>query len=185
MLDTLVGGSAVVANVAISVGVVVAVFQLRKSREANRLQREVFLADHERRKKQATIEFTHTVLERRREVQLMIRDSFGADHVNPTDARYADNEDLKRAVARFLNLMERISVGINIGVYDLHAFSRITGRSTIEFFHKLRPIIEHRRKEVGSPTLFGDFELMVKELEHEREMLGPPRPPDLAKILHS
>jgi hypothetical protein len=184
MPDTFLTISTIIANTALTAGVVVAVVQLSGLRASNQLQREVFLADHERRKKQATIEFTHRVLEERRAVSGLITNAFGADHINPGDPRYSENPELKSAVLRYLNLMERISVGINIGVYDLHTFSRITGRATSRFFRRLTPIIESRRLETGAPTLYRDFEVMTKAIDADRDQYLASLP-DLAKIQHS
>lgn len=54
MLSTIVEVSTIVTNIFLSVGAVIAVFQLIQMKKSNILQSKSLMADHERRKKQST-----------------------------------------------------------------------------------------------------------------------------------
>jgi len=142
-----------------------------------------FRADHERRKKQATIEFTHNVLELRSSVWSQVTSVFGSDVINPTDPRYKDDVKLQANVTQYLKLMERLAVGINVGVYDLYVFTRITGRATSNTYKRLFPVIEEKRKSAQAPTLYIEFERLVRSIDEEMSRMYPtPTGKDMALI---
>lgn len=77
------------------------------------------------------------------------------------------NPEIKEAleaIHRYLDLMERFSVGVNIGVYDLRVFMRIAGRSTTNKYEKIKDYISCRRTLLGRPDLYVDFEKMVNNI---------------------
>ena len=57
MLDIIYKLSTIIANVFILAGTVIAILQLIKMKENNSLQLKSLLADHERKRKQSTLEF--------------------------------------------------------------------------------------------------------------------------------
>ena len=57
MLDIIVDVSTIITNIFLSVGAVIGVFQLIQMKKSNILQSKSLMADHERRKKQSTLEF--------------------------------------------------------------------------------------------------------------------------------
>ena len=121
------------------------------------------LADHKRRKRQATLELYQPISEETFVLRNKIRDVFGNTEINPADQRYKGDNELKRAITRFLSLYERISVGINLNVLDLKVFMRIAGKSTINWYDRLKPIIEYRREKSHS-SAYSDFELLVTRM---------------------
>ncbi|MCL2059261.1 MAG: DUF4760 domain-containing protein [Oscillospiraceae bacterium] len=173
MLDTIVIVSTILSNATIVIGIVVAIMQLKNMQISNDLLKKSTIADHERRKKQSTIEFTHTVLEERTIAAREINRIFPNDQViNVDDPRYNDNVVLQAAVFKYLSLMERLAVGINIGVYDLHTYIRIIGRRTVDFYKRLEPIIIARRRKLDMPSLYIDFEKLVKDIVKESKPLN-------------
>jgi len=106
--------------------------------------------------------------------------------VNVNDARYVDNPIARSAIMRYLILMERISVGINIEVYDLHTFMRLTGRATINFFDRVLPVIMNERRTTGRNYLFCDFQKLAMDMKDEYSRRDPPLIADnTATIRHS
>jgi hypothetical protein len=136
-------------------------------------------ADHERRKKQSTIEFYQEISNITAKLKEDIDKIFGSDAVNPTDSRYSENEELKLKISQYLTIMERLAVGINTGVYDLDIYIRCAGRSTINWFERLVHIIKDKRKD-GKSHLYTDFETMTNKLIRHYE-----NPDKLANIIHS
>lgn len=57
MLSTIVEIFTIVTNIFLSIGAVIATFQLIQMKKSNMLQSKSLMADHERRKKQSTLEF--------------------------------------------------------------------------------------------------------------------------------
>jgi len=166
MLATVESITIITSNIAVVVGIVIAILQLQKMQVSNDLQQREFLADHERRKKQATIEFSHQVLEERAKAAEKINAIFKDGAVINVSAQdYIDDlDDVRGSITRYLNLMERISVGINTGVYDLSIFMRITGYATVTFYKRIEPVISERRRESQRQTMYCDFEKFIVKL---------------------
>lgn len=57
MINIIVQISTIVTNIFLSIGAIIAVFQLIQMKKNNILQLKSLMADHERRKKQSTLEF--------------------------------------------------------------------------------------------------------------------------------
>ena len=87
--------------------------------------------------------------------------------VDPDDPRYVDDPELRKTVRRFLNLMERVAVGVNAGVYDIRILNRICGLTTIQFYRRVEKVIA-RRREINGPTIYIDFEKLVERLQEVR-----------------
>lgn len=81
MLDTIVKLSTIFTNVFLIAGAIVAVLQLKKMKESNALQLESILADHERRKKQSTLEFYSEVYPYLSELRTKITDTFCDEYI--------------------------------------------------------------------------------------------------------
>jgi|GEM_PF-1018565 len=186
MLDILVSITVIASNIAVVVGIIIAILQLQKMKASNDLQQKSILADHERRKKQSTIEFAYQVLEERIVATDQINKVFkNQEVVNVTAQEYINNVNgVRKAISRYLNLMERISVGINIGVYDRDTFMRITGRLTIRFYKRIEPVIMEKRKD-GNIHAYCDFEQLVKDMANSYQEITPLIQNDNASIKHS
>ena len=177
----------IVSSIAVVIGIIIAILQLQKMQVSNDLQQKSILADHERRKKQSTIEFSHQVLEERIKATDQINKVFkNQEVVNVTTPDYINNvNDVKGAISRYLNLMERISVGINIGVYDRDTFMRITGSLTIKFYRRIEPVIMEKRKKTGNPKAYCDFEQLVIDMTNAYHEVTPLIQSNNANIKHS
>jgi hypothetical protein len=148
-----------IAGIATVVGVYIAILHLRN-------QVTALKADHERHKKQSTIEFFYQLNEHTSNIVNLMDQHVTTGVVNK-DKIDADAE-LRHSVWQYLSKMESFSVGINIGVYDLHTYNRIAGRIAIKRFDTLRPWIEELRDRNSAPTMFTDYENMIGELNNIR-----------------
>jgi hypothetical protein len=160
ILSIILTGSNILANIAIILGVIIAIIQL--------------LADHERRKKQATIEFYDQIFRLASPLAKSIRENFTTGYINPTEKAYSDNVEIQNNIRNYLSLMERISAGINIGVFDFSTFSRLAGTSTKNMHTMLYYVIPYLRQNEGNPKLFIEFEWLIKKIDNKT--IKPPDP---------
>lgn len=124
MLSTIVEVSTIVTNIFLSVGAVIAVFQLIQMKKSNILQSKSLMADHERRKKQSTLEFYSDIYPYLSEFRTKITDIFGNGYVTPDDVRYKQDKDIQQMIYEYLVIIERFAVGINSGIYDINVFAK-------------------------------------------------------------
>lgn len=127
------------------------------------LNRKVAKLDLDRRKKEATIAFTHEILELVSDLRQLITDEYNREPIKYSE--YQSNDEMKQVITKYLNIMERISVGINSGVYDIDIYSRICGRTTIIYWDQLSHVIEEKRKDLHRDTLFIEYEQLVTKLK--------------------
>lgn len=160
------------------VGVVVAVWHIR--------------ANHERRKKQATIEFYHIIDDHCTESLRQIDKKFPRNNVISVSDIESDKsgDDTLRAIKKYLYHMECLSVGINTKVYDIFVFERMAGNFTVRWFDRLKEVIISFRKDFDSQGCpkshaYKDFEDVVSRLKEVRKKRFPMRERDLAKMKHS
>lgn len=173
MLSTVVGISTIVTNLFLSVGVVVAIFQLVQMRKSNILQSESMIADHDRRKKQSTLEFYTDIYPYLSEFRTKITDVFDNGYVTPDDARYNQNPDIQKMIYEYLVIIERFAVGVNSGIYDINVFAKTSGKTVSDMYKKLSPVIDEMRVTYKYPEMFNDFEKMCKDVEKVREKMYP------------
>ena len=152
--------SIILANVAVIAATVIGVLQFIRFTRATK-------ADHERRKKQATIEFYNEIDKEAFLLESMMIEKGIIGHV--PIATINEDVNFKEAVLRYMNLFERFSVGINTGVYDIYVFDRMMGRKVIYRFNSLRAYIEQRRSELNYQYLYNDFEKMIEYLKEVRK----------------
>jgi hypothetical protein len=163
-----------------SVGAILAVLIARKT----------FLADHERRKKQSTIEFYHNISNGS---GLPLRDLINKVYGNletmtTTDPKYQANPELKAKTRSYFRNMERLAAGINLGVYDFEVFYRLSGEPTIQMYKALQPLIEDRRKATDATSFCTEFENLYHELIKRKQMgesYYKKKKDDLGVIRHS
>lgn len=183
MFDALVAISTIITNLFLSLGVVIAVFQLIQMRKGNLLELNNMKADHERKKKQSTIEFYNEIYPYLRDCKAEIVSAFGEGYVTPDDKRYKENSILQKAINEYLIIIERFAVGVNAGIYDINIFAKTSGKIVCDTYKRLSPVIENMRKVQSYPELFNDFEKMCKDVEKIRERMYPkPLGEDLTSI---
>ena len=137
------------------------------------LQIKMLNSDHDRRKKQATMEHIRTI----RPIYVkLLRESekvFGQDVLSKENvaiilADYEKRENLKD----FLSTLEHLAVGVNTGIFDISIVYRMMGAYLIRMFNRFRPYIKEVQKSVNS-TAYIEFENMAKELEKMRKNILP------------
>lgn len=173
VLSTIVEVSTIVTNIFLSVGAVITVFQLIQMKKSNILQSKSLMADHERRKKQSTLEFYSDIYPYLSEFRTKITDIFGNGYVTPDDVRYIQDKDIQQMIYEYLVIIERFAVGVNSGIYDINVFAKTSGKVVSDMYKKLSPIIENMRITQNYPEMFNDFEKMSKDVLEVREKMYP------------
>lgn len=122
---------------------------------------KAFLADHERRKKQATIEYINLIRDRYRTIDFDLRGKYGEGEL---DTNKLTDDELQAAL-ELLSVVEHLAVGVNTGVYSLNVLSRLSGGYFSQLFERYYPVIRARRQMRGmKPTLFNEMEKMYQDL---------------------
>jgi len=162
-MEVLKDVSSILVNIAIVIGAIVGVLQLIKFVKSTK-------ADHERRQKQSTLEFYHTIWLETRDLIKKMRDEGIIDgHIPLEDTVKViiNNKDgLEDTVSRYLNLMNRLSVGVITKVYDIKIYNQMAGRSATNIYDSLEPYIKYKRHKIKrGVTLWCDFEQMIDEIK--------------------
>jgi len=172
------------AEIAICITPIIAMVAALIAIKQLRLMRESIKADHERRKKQATVEFCRSIRNECAGFMKQINEKFPKGKIfNVCDVE--NDEAILNIIREYLSRMEMLSVGINIGIYDIATFDRMAGASTIRSFDRLKEIIAFRRETRKAPYLYGDFEKLTSELTKLRGERFPKHDKDFAKMKHN
>lgn len=128
-----------------------------------RQQTKISRADHDRQKKQSTIEFYN----------LISTDSyqFLDDIKNKTLDLASVNSDkaLRKSVIRYLSRLERFAIGIASDVYDFEILCLMSGRYLSKKFNQFKPYIEEARINKNAPMLYKEFELLIAKIDAYRK----------------
>ena len=121
-----------------------------------------FRADHERRKKESTIEHVRSIRTLYRGLSGRLIDKFGEDAINLSQIDAAT----EREISEYLSIIEHLSVGVNTEVYDFDILSRMSGTYLVRMYFRLAPYIKSQQKQV--PSYFVEFEFLVENLQRRR-----------------
>jgi len=72
------------------------------------------------------------------------------------------------AIDRILDLYERLSLGVNIGIYDLDAIDRASGDLLVDDFRRYQAYIHYCRELEQTPKAWIEFEKLYDELVKQR-----------------
>jgi hypothetical protein len=146
---------------------VVVVFQLRAGIRS-------FKADHERRRKQATIEFITKIRPIWDENQRILDETFGEDTLTAEAiARLEDEPETRHVLRSLLANLEFMAVGMNTGVFDKDLLYRMAASYLIGIYHRLRPYINHVQRT--NPYTYIEFEEIVSRFEEKKRLRPDPR----------
>lgn len=125
-----------------------------------------FKADHERRKKQSTVEYVNRVRANYQPISDKIVAKFGKNKViNVDEIETNDMADIKE----FLSIVEHLAAGVNIGIFDFIIIERMSGSYFLNMREKFSPYIKDTRAKKANPRLYIEFETMCRDLEALRE----------------
>jgi len=133
-------------------GVVFVAVQIRQQTKISR-------ADHDRQKKQSTIEFYNA----------LSSDSYQfLDEIKGTVItieKVTADKALQKSVIRYLSRLERLAIGTAADVYDFEILCLMSGRYLIKKYEQFQLYIHAVRMNKNAPMLYKEFELLVKKLK--------------------
>jgi len=124
---------------------------------------KTFKADHERRKKQSTVEYINKIRRYYREVTNKLIDEFGDNAINLDQINATVRNDIKE----LLSVLEHMSTGVNTGVYDFEILNRMSGSFLVSRYHQLYPYISHAQRK--NPTFYIEFDRLCKIIENKKK----------------
>jgi hypothetical protein len=126
---------------------------------------KAFKADHERRKKQATIEFVGNIL---REVRLKIDAKYKFKTLTEADILRIKSEPEEEAELRnTLGAIEHLMVGVHTGVYDKDILYRMSASYITNLFDRVKPYVDKAREDF-TPAAYTEFEQIAREFQSRR-----------------
>jgi len=146
----------------ISLGTVIALIQIG-------IAVRTFRADHERRRKQATIEYINALRENYRRSNNALINKFGNDPIGKKEAKeIIDDEEYWALLKDMLGQFEHLSVGVNTNVFDIEILNKMSGQYLINVFDRWKKYIELRREVSTLKKVYIDFEILVNRLNSMR-----------------
>lgn len=149
-LVIIVGGIGSLAN---ALAVCILIWQAR-------IMTRAFKADHERRRKQSTIEYVNVIRERYRPINNSLANKFGGNHViNLSEIGPSDKSD----IIELLSVVEHLAVGVNVKVYDIEVIEKMAGTYFLRMYRRLEPYIVNARN--NNKKAYTEFESMKSKIE--------------------
>lgn len=145
--------------------------QVRQAREAAK-------HDHDRRRKQATLEFFSSSLQVERELMVDMPPVRLPDRIGPYVVEAiaeVESGDLSRGrkIDGMLGLYERLAVAVRTDIIDHEVLYRMMGTRMIAVYRNLLPWIIWIRDFYGEPDLYVELQWLASEYER-RLAAGPP-----------
>lgn len=124
-------------------------------------------AEHERQKKQATIEYLLNIRPLYKQLWNDVQNRFGYDIITETMVKALENEhEIRREIKELLATLEHASVGMNTGVYDKDLWYRMSASFLIRLYNRLRTYIKYVQSH--NPNAYIEFEGIVQEFEERK-----------------
>ena len=166
--DTVGSISQLVTTIATLVGLVLVLFQLR-------VAIRTFKADHERRKKQTTVEHVREIRPLYTKCRQLVDRKYGSDVLSDKDVEeiVRENGEIRDNLKEILAYLEFTAIGTNTGVFDKELWYRMSGSYLIRIYHRFRPYIKFAQK--NNPYAFIEFEEIVLEFEERKRLKPDPR----------
>jgi len=150
------------------------------------------IVDHDRRRKQATIEFVGSVQPIFGDSHEELEELFGPDTITETFAHriwtsdtFDEKDDPELEAAKkgklvlrsYLNRIEHIAAGANTGVFDKDLLHRLSGNFLVRMWDRYSNFIKIVQKELGKKR-YSEFETMVSDFRswEQADSQGMTRP---------
>ncbi len=126
--------------------------------------------DHERRRKQATIEYFEEMTSKLYNVQAKFNLKLTQLDID-IDMLDTDLELLKDAT-EVLAAFERLCVGVNTNIFDIDILDRMAGSYLIIMYTRFSPYIEKVRRDSSRINSYKEFECVVDKIKKKRNPLS-------------
>lgn len=127
---------------------------------------KTFKADHERRKKQSTIESLNNLRVQYRDYNNQLIEQYGRDPLGKEkiEELIKDN-NLWNILKDMLSLFEHLAVAVNAEVFDIEILNKTSGQYLINAFDRWKVYIYERRKDPAKKIVYAEFEALVYKLK--------------------
>lgn len=133
-------------------------------------------ADHERRRKQATLEYLQKIQPLLSNLRYEI-DRFAKDTLTFEQAiNHYDSATECETIRNFLIHLEHMAVGLNNGVFDKAIMYEIAGSSLVSYFNRFANFTEIYRQKRNNPKAFKDFEQLKVDYANWKKAGHPNAP---------
>ena len=127
------------------------------------ITRRMFLADHERRRKQATFDYVTAVGHRYRNPLEEFDKVYGTKIVDISEYSPED----KITVRTYLNEIEYVCLGVNAKVFDYDILSKMMSTNLINCHRRFHQYIEAEQKQ--SKKYYIEFDEVVRRLDEDNK----------------
>jgi len=155
------------------------VWQLRLLAQQIRHTQQATLQDHERRRKQATLEFYASTHDRQAKMIRIMPNVMDVDAIAALiqPAIQEGDGDAAARISSYLTLYEYLAAGVRADVFDLDVINQAAGAQIVAIAQNYLPYIQHRRELHDIPDAFIELEWLGHQLTRLRRTLGQmPRP---------
>lgn len=135
-----------------------------------RAAKKSLVADHERTRKQATLAHFMALNQRNLERMRLLASELGRDEpipiarVRELHRRDTEEKDLRDAIRAFLNDLEYLAVGTNLGILDADVLDHLANTSIRDAADKYQYWIAEARAR-GSPTMYSHLVALAEDFE--------------------
>lgn len=126
--------------------------------------------DHERRRKQATIEYFEDMTSKLYDVQAKFNTKLNQLNIE-IEMLDTDMELLKDAT-EVLAAFERLCVGVNTNIFDFDILERMAGSYLVMVYFRFAPYIEKIRKDASRTNSYIEFEQVAIRIKQRRESIN-------------
>lgn len=149
----------------------VVLLQLGALRQQIRESSAAEVRDHDRRRRQATMEAFSTTMDARRALRTLLPDDIDRAETGKIVRQIREKKSdvaHEQAVVDYLRLWENFAAGVNIEVLDLEMVDRIAGTHIMRLAQNYADWIAWRRKTWRSESLFSELEELAEAIRRRR-----------------
>jgi len=151
----------ILANIATSITAILIFFQLFIAVIS-------LIMHHKREKMKATVDYYEKIEPNLQSLQRELKYKYG-DALSTEQCIEIDKQAEDRAkLTRFLNLYNRLSIGIRKNIYDFDIINDICGNLMVNHIDRYRNYIKFRRKIGDDDKLWFDFEFIANRIRSIR-----------------
>ena len=125
--------------------------------------------DHERRRKQATIEYFEDMTSKLYDSQATFNTKFNQLDIDISELD--TNNDLLKDATEILAAFERLSVGVNTKIFDFDILDRMAGSYLVVMYTRFAPYIAKVRTDASRVNSYQEFENVVDCIKKKRRQL--------------
>jgi len=127
-----------------------------------------YKAEHERQKKQATIEYVRAIRPLYREAKNKVDRKFGERVLSESDVDELEKDfDTRESLKDLLSILEHTSVGMNTGVFDKDLWYRMSASFLIRIYRRFYAYIKNIQQK--QPSAYSEFQEIVIEFEKRKK----------------